>query len=452
MWLDQVLIAVPAFIVAIGLLVVVHEYGHFWVARRLGVKVLRFSVGFGPKLWGRRGRKTDTEFWLSALPLGGYVKMLDEREGEVSPAEVGQAFNRQALWKRTLIVLAGPGVNFLFALLAYWLIFIIGVPGIKPLLGEVESGTIAWQAGLRGGEEILEFDGDPVATWNDLRTDLMQAALQGEFAEVQVGKAGTTRRYRLDFSDAPADPEQLFPRLGLHPPSLKPIIGEVLAGEPAQAAGLREGDRILSLDGQTVNSWNAVVAYISARPDESIAMRIDRDGETMVLTVIPESSEREGEIVGRIGAAVEHDPSLWQDLRVEHRLGPVSAVPAAAAQTWSMSMLTVKLLWRMVVGDVSWRNVSGPIQIANYAGKTASIGLVSFLGFLALVSVSLGILNLLPVPVLDGGHLLYYAVEAIQRRPLSEQAQMVGQQIGIAVLLLVMCLAFYNDILNLVGA
>lgn len=447
------LLSVPAFIVAIGVLVAVHEYGHFWVARRMGVKVLRYSIGFGRKLWGRTSAKTGTEYWISALPLGGYVKMLDEREGEVAEADKPYAFNRQPVGKRMAIVAAGPAVNFAFAILAYWLVFVIGVAGIKPVIGEVPDGTRAARAGLSEGQQVVAVGGRDIPTWQDLRLALLEEALAGREVRLSVTGPGDSgsREARLDMTGVSADPEDLFRELGLQPyqPRGTPVIAETLAGEAAAAAGLRAGDEVLAVNGAPVDNPHALVDRVRAHPDETVRLRIRRDGDERVVTVKLGGVTVDGERQGRLGAQIGIDSREWEALRTERRLGPLAAVPAALGQTWSVSALTVRLLGRMVVGDVSWRNISGPIQIANYAGKTASIGLEAFLGFLALVSVSLAVLNLLPVPVLDGGHLLYYAVELVRGRPLSEEAQAVGQQIGMAALLLLMGLAFYNDILRL---
>ncbi|MES1944173.1 peptidase M50, membrane-associated zinc metallopeptidase [Salinisphaera sp. PC39] len=449
------LLSVPAFIVAIGLLVAVHEYGHFWVARRMGVRVLRYSIGFGAKLWGRTSSRSGTEYWLSAIPLGGYVKMLDEREGPVPDADKPYAFNRQSVGKRMAIVAAGPAVNFAFAIVAYWLVFMLGVAGIKPVIGDVPEDTRAAAAGLSEGQHIVAVAGRETPTWQDLRLTLIEQALAGGEVPLSVtdGEGGDAREVRLDMTGVSADPERLFGELGLAPyrPDGTPVIAEALSGEPADAAGLRAGDKVLAAGGEPMRDPQALVDWVKAHPGETVSLRIRRDGREREVRVSLDAMTVDGERVGRLGAQLGIDSDEWAALQTERRLGPLAAVPAALEQTWSVSALTVRLMGRMLVGDVSWKNISGPIQIANYAGKTASVGLEAFIGFLALVSVSLAVLNLLPVPVLDGGHLLYYAIELVRGRPLSEEAQAMGQQLGMVALLLLMSLAFYNDILRLLS-
>lgn len=449
------LMSVPAFIVSIGLLVAIHEYGHFWVARRLGVKVLRYSIGFGRRVWGFTGQRSGIEYWLSAIPLGGYVKMLDEREGEVADADKPYAFNRQHPARRIAIVAAGPGVNLLFAVAAYWLVFMIGVAGIKPMIAPVPDNTVAAQAGLQGGDEVLSVGDRDISNWQDLRLALLERGLDGDSVGLRVRSADDTERSAtLDLADVPADPEQLFDRLGLTPyqPPATPRIAQVVADSAAAKAGLRAGDEVRAVDGEQVDTPGALVKNIQAHPGQRVTLAIRRDGRDLELPVDLDSVDTaDGQAQGRLGAQIGVDPGAWEAMRTTRQLGPLAAIPAAVSKTWEVSALTVRLMARMVTGDVSWRNVSGPIQIANYAGQTASIGLEAFVGFLALVSVSLAVLNLLPIPVLDGGHLLYYSIEWIRGRPLSEAVQAAGQQLGMVALLMLMSLAFYNDILRLLG-
>ena len=449
------LMSVPAFIVSIGLLVAIHEYGHFWVARRLGVKVLRYSIGFGHRIWGFTGRRSGIEYWLSAIPLGGYVKMLDEREGEVAEADKPYAFNRQHPWRRIAIVAAGPGVNFLFAIAAYWLVFMIGVAGIKPIIGAAPDGTLAASAGLRAGDQVVAVDERVIGDWQDLRLTLLERGLDGEPVDLDIrGESGTSRQVSLDLTGVSADPEKLFDRLGLAPyqPPATPLIAQVVGGSAAEAADLRAGDQVRAVDGEAMNSPQALVDRIKAQPGQRVVLAITRDGRALDVPVtLGEARNDAGDAEGRLGAQIGVDAEAWQAMQTTRQLGPLAAIPAAVSKTWEVSALTLRLMTRMITGEVSWRNVSGPIQIANYAGQTASIGLEAFVGFLALVSVSLAVLNLLPIPVLDGGHLLYYSIEWIRGRPLSEAVQVAGQQLGMVALLMLMTLAFYNDILRLLG-
>jgi regulator of sigma E protease len=450
----EVIWAAAAFIVAIGVLVSFHEFGHFWVARRLGVKVLRFSVGFGRPLWTRRGAD-GVEYVIAAVPLGGYVRMLDEREDAVAPGEVDQAFNRKNVWVRIAIVAAGPAFNFLLAFAFYWVIFVVGVPGMKPVIDEPPPGSRAAQAGLQEGMEVVRLDGKDIVTWQVLRAALLDVSLNRGRIELDVRDAdGTLRIYEMNLAGVRVDPEFLFDDLGLWPfqPDIPPVLAEVLSGEPAAAAGFRAGDRLLSYGGVPLQSWKQWADWVRASPGEVVDVEFERNGMRQQATLIVGSEVRgDGTVQGRFGARVDVPDALWENLTIEHRLGIFPALSEAVAQTVRMSALTLKMLYRMVLGDVSVKNVAGPIQIAQYAGYTAGIGLVSFLGFLAIVSVSLGVLNLLPVPVLDGGHLLYYLVEVVKGSPLSDQAQAFGQRVGISLLIALMGLAFYNDILRLIG-
>lgn len=448
------LISIPAFVVAIGVLVAVHEFGHFWVARRMGVKVLRYSIGFGSKLWSRTSARTGTEYRISAVPLGGYVKMLDEREVEVSADEQHLAFNRKSVWRRMAIVAAGPGINFVFAILAYWLVFMLGVTGMKPVIDEVPPGTPAAEAGLASGDRVAAVAGEATDNWQALRLAVIDRALDGrQLPLTVVDDDGGRRDVTLDLAGVSSEPETLFEEVGLTPyrPKGVPVIAEVLSDSPAARAGMQSGDRVLAVDGESVTGPRALVDWVQAHPGERVPVRVERDGQKRTLSVDLATTRQNGETTGRLGARIGVDAGEWESLRTVRRLGPLAAVPAALNETWSVTSLTVRMLWRMVLGDVSWRNISGPIQIADYAGKTASVGLEPFLSFLALVSVSLAVLNLLPVPVLDGGHLLYYLIELLRGRPLSEEAQAMGQQVGLVALLLLMSLAFYNDIARLFG-
>ncbi len=447
--MTDVFYMIVAFIVALGILIVVHEFGHYWVARRMGVKVLRFSIGFGRALWTRRVGADQTELVIAALPLGGYVKMLDESEGEVTDAEKHRAFNRQSLPKRIAVVVAGPLFNFLFAVLAYWGLYVVGIDGIKPLIGRVAPGSIAEQSGFRAGDEILQIDRKKVASWDQRRLYLFSRALAGASVRVQVRDAeGSLHTRVLDLarvSPGQIDAGLIERGLGLYGyvPEILPVIGDLSEG-PARDAGMRVGDHIVAVQGKPIGSWEDLVQAISPNAGKPLHIVVERDGGRLEFMVTPEGVERDGQIVGQIKIRPRY-AELPAEMRVRVRYGPVGALFEAAESTWSMSLLTVKMLLKMVALEVSTKNISGPITIAQYAGHTARIGFDRFVMFLAVVSISLGVLNLLPIPVLDGGHLLYYLIEAIKGSPVSERVMIWGQQFGILLLIGLMMLAFYND-------
>ena len=454
--MQDFLFAAGSFLVALAILIAVHEFGHFWVARKLGVKVLRFSIGFGKPLLRRVGRSDGTEYVLAAIPLGGYVKMLDEREGPVPPAELHLAFNRQKLSKRVAIVVAGPLFNFLFAIFAYWAIFVSGDVGTRALIGEVVPESIAAEARLAPGDELLSVGGRPTPTWETAVFALMAEVLDGEDLAVRVRDESGLEQVRILDGDAlarlPDDPA-ILSNLGLSParPTLPALIGELTPGDPAAQAGLRPGDLVLGADGEPIGSWSDLVEAVQARPGRPLRLEVERDSERLELLVIPRAVRLGEREIGRIGAAPQVPEHLFEQYRTEVRLGPVEAVGAAVGKTADMSLLMLRVMGRMLIGKASVENLSGPISIAETAGKTASYGLGYFVKFLAVVSISLGVLNLLPIPVLDGGHLLYFAIEAIKGSPVSDQAQEQGQRIGIALLVALMSLAFYVDISRLLG-
>ncbi|MEN8106489.1 MAG: RIP metalloprotease RseP [Pseudomonadota bacterium] len=456
--MSSFLISTVAFLVAIGVLVTVHEFGHFWVARKLGVKVLRFSIGFGQPLWSWRFGADNTELVLAAIPLGGYVKMLDERDGEVAEAERDRAFNRQPLSTRISVVVAGPLFNFVFAILAYWVMFVSGVPGLRPVVGEVIPASYAEQAGFRSGDEILAVDGRDTPSWETAVLALLDAGLTENMSfQVQVqDEAGAGRNLQvvLDESGRLLGKGGLLENFGLKPwrPAYPAIIERLVDGGPGERAGMRSGDQVISADGTAIADWGQLVEYVRARPGETIEVEVDRDGTPVRLELTPDAVAEGGESFGRIGAYVRLSATGQHDtMRVVVRYGPLEAIPVALGKTWEMSALTLQILWKMVTGKASIENLSGPISIARYAGQTAVTGLAAFLGFMAIVSVSLGVLNLLPIPILDGGHLLYYLLELVKGSPVSEAAQLVGQRIGIVMLLMLMTLAFYNDLTRLFG-
>ncbi len=454
--MNSILYSLTAFIVAIGVLVTVHEFGHFWVARRLGVKVLRFSVGFGTPLWKRQFGADRTELVIAALPLGGYVKMLDEREGKVRPQELDRAFNRQPLGTRMAVVVAGPLFNFLFAILAYWMMFVAGVPGVRPLVGDVTPDSLAAQAGIAAGDEILAIQGEATPTWERVMLVLLDAGL-AEPGELQFRVRepdGAEHELRLELGDNAdhlLDKGGVLENFGLAPWQLPAVVGEVIAGKAAQRAGLLPGDRIVGADGTPVGGWSDWVEYVQARPEQLIRAEVLRNGNPVTVELVPERVAGDAGDQGYIGAKVQlADPELRDTMRVVVHYGLLDAVPAALDRTVEVTTLTLRTLWKMLAGKASVENLSGPISIARYAGESAAVGLSTFLAFLGIVSISLGVLNLLPVPILDGGHLLFYLAEMVKGSPVSEAAQLAGQKIGILLLLLLMSLAFYNDLMRLV--
>jgi regulator of sigma E protease len=447
-----------AFLVTIGILVTVHEFGHFWVARRLGVKVLRFSVGFGRPLWRRQGRD-GTEYVIAAIPLGGYVKMLDEREDPdrpIPPEELPRAFNRQSLRARSAIVAAGPLANFLFAIAALWLVLVLGETGLRPLVGEVVGGSAAERAGFRAGDEILAVEGRQTPTWGTLLGALLvEARGEGDIRLRVRDEAQGERQIELpgELILRQAEQPEFLRGLGLVPrtPTVPPLLGEVRSGEAAAAAGLRSGDLLLRLDGEALESWGDFTERVRERPGDGVELEIERDGQRLLLSLRIGGITEDGRRIGRVGAAPQIPDDLYADYRAVVRLGPGEAVTAAVAKTWDTSVLILRVFGRLLVGEASLNNLGGPIAIAQSAGRSAEVGGITFLKFLADISIILAVMNLLPVPLLDGGHLLYFLAEAVKGSALSERAQMIGQQIGIAFLLTLMGLAFYMDIARLLG-
>ncbi|HYT85067.1 MAG TPA: RIP metalloprotease RseP [Burkholderiales bacterium] len=449
-------IAITAFVVALGVLIVIHEYGHYLVARLCGVKVLRFSVGFGRPLWKVRRGRDQTEWVIAALPLGGYVKMLDEHEGPVAPEELHRAFNRQSVWRRIAVVVAGPAANFLLAIAFYWALFVGGVQEAKPVLAAPEPGTVAEASGIARGETILKINGEPVASWQQVRWQLLQLAVERQPARLEVidAKQRLTWRTldlsRFDLEGFDSDP---LARLGLrlNRPDVAPIIGTVVPGSVAEAGGLRAGDRVISIDGGAILVWEDVVKAVRAHPAETLQLQILREGNRIEIRLRPEAVQQNGERFGRIGAAPQVDAGAMKDLVATVRYAPWPALVLAFERTWETSVFSLKMLGKMAIGEVSWKNLSGPVTIADYAGQSAQLGIGAYVAFLALISISLGVLNLLPIPLLDGGHLLYYLVEIFKGSPLSERAMELGQRLGLTLLLSLMAFAFYNDLNRLLA-
>ena len=438
---------VVAFIVALGVLIVVHEYGHYLVARACKVKVLRFSVGFGRPLATWRLGPDRTEWVLAAIPFGGYVKMLDEREGPVEPAELARAFNRQSVWKRFAIVIAGPLFNFVFAVLVYAGLFMYGLPEARPILGAPPAGTLAAAAGVHAGDTVRAIDGEPIATWQELRWRVLQAALQRQSAQLEtLDERGHIALVALDLSGFPsADVEtDVLEKIGLR--LYRPPLGQVLAGGAAERAGLMSGDRILRVDGSPIENWDAFVNAIRSHPGSELSIAFERAGSEHRAQVVPDAVSAGNARIGRIGAGPRQPEAYAEKLVIRVQHGPLASLGRAAAKTADIALFSLKMLGKMLIGEVSWRHLSGPVTIADFAGQSASLGWVSYLTFLALISISLGVLNLLPIPLLDGGHLMYYAIEIIKGRPVSERFMELGQRVGLALLLVMMAFAFYNDL------
>ncbi|HEX5648084.1 MAG TPA: RIP metalloprotease RseP [Steroidobacteraceae bacterium] len=451
-----ILTYVLAFLVAIGVLVAVHEYGHFWMARRMGIGVLRYSIGFGKVLWSRRG-KDNCEYAVSAIPLGGYVKLLDEREGPVPPELQGQAYNRKPVWRRILVLLAGPFANFLFAAAAYWILFVIGIPALKPVIGDVTADSVAARAGMQSGDAIVAVAGEPVSTREGAVLAILDRLMDGAPIEMQVrGDSGEGDTRTLDLviegdRRALTEPGALLPRLGFDfwYPTVPTEIGKIVPDSPAARARLELGDRIVAVDDEPVEDFSDLVDRVQPSPGKTLTFTVERKGERFQVPIEVEAQREGDRLVGRIGIQPVQALAVPEDMRALERYGVIAAGGRAVEKTWNMSVLTVRMIWNVATGDVSVKNLSGPINIAEYAGFSARQGILSFLSFLAIVSVSLFVLNLLPIPILDGGQVVYQVVELVKGSPLSERAQAVGQQIGIVLLLVLMSFAFYNDLSRL---
>jgi len=450
--------SIIAFLFALGLLIVFHEFGHYLVARLCDVKVLRFSIGFGKplirKYWGR----DQTEWVIAAFPIGGYVKMLDEHEGKVAPEDLTRSFNRKTVAHRFAIVAAGPIANFLLAILLYWLLFMHGVSGMKPVLGPIIPETPAALAAFEAGETIVKIGTEPVSTWQDARWILLARAIERSpnLIVETLNPGGEITWREMDLSKINADDldADFLKKIGLnvYQPEIKPIIAQVISNGAGDRAGLLTNDEILSVNGEEIALWKDLVQQIRDSPGQPLVMEIQRSNTIVSVNITPDITIENGEQIGKIGVGPKIDRSRIENLLVEVSYPANTAMARAIDKTWEISVFTLQMLWKMVTGEVSWKNISGPITIADYAGKSAQMGIASYLGFLALISISLGVLNLLPIPLLDGGHLMYYVVEIIKGSPLSERAMGIGQQLGMILLFTLMTFAIYNDINRLISS
>lgn len=433
------------FLVAVFILVTFHELGHFSVARLLGVGVSKFSIGFGKTLYSFRSRRSSTEYVLGVLPFGGYVKFIDEREDDVDPRDLPRAFNRQNLWVRTAVVIAGPGANFILAIFFYWLVFGIGVPGVEPVIGYIEPGSSAEVVGLQRGDRIARINGRNVRSWSEHRYYLLNQVEAGEtLTFTVVTRAGQNKTVSIESSELQSgrlNPLVLEEQIGILP-RLAPIVGTLIAGEVADAAGIKVNDQFMTIDGIAIDGWRDVVKTISSRPDQTIRLSILRNGALKTIVVVPKAIHSLDSVVGRIGVGPANH------VNVVVRLGAGEAITRAVEATWLLSKLTVGMIVQMVQGKESTKNIGGPLSIAKYAGASAEYGFTAFLTFLAILSISLGILNLLPIPVLDGGHLVYFIIEGIKGGPVSEAFMYRSQQLGFAVLAVLISFALYNDVHN----
>ena len=454
--MSNFLFYLAAFALVLGVLIVVHEYGHYFVARLCGVKVLRFSVGFGKPLWQRSYGPDGTEWAIGAFPLGGYVKMLDEREAPVADSELHRAFNRQSVGRRIAIVAAGPAANLLLAVFVYWGVFWYGTDELRPVLGAPPVATAAAAGGFESGERVLKVGDEPVQTWEDVRWQLLQRAVNETIVQMEViNERQEIALRRLDLAAIRESGWEgdAFSRLGLtyYRPKLPAVIGRVVQNGIADRAGLKPGDRVVAIGNEEITNWSDVVRIVRAAAGQELHLQIVRDSIERAITLTPELHEERGRSFGRNGVADKDAGIPREDLTVRVSYGPVESLGKAFRETWDKSVFSLVMLGKMVTGEVSWRNLSGPVTIADYAGQSARLGLEYYLKFLALVSISLGVLNLLPIPILDGGHLMYYVVEIIKRGPVSERTMEIGQQIGLAFLLMLMAFAFYNDINRLIS-
>lgn len=442
---------IAAFLLLLGVLIVFHEFGHYAVARLCGVKVLRFSIGFGRVIWQKRLGRDQTEWALSIFPLGGYVKMLDEREGDVAPEEAARAFNRQSVGKRSLIVAAGPVANFVLAILLYWMVFMQGSNELLPILGTPPEGSPAAAASIQNGEQVRSVDGQAVATWDDFRWLLLQKAVDQESVDLEVindSREVAVRRLFLAAAGEKGWEGDALERLGISffRPNAPPVIGRLIAGGAGERGGLLVADRVLAVDGQEIAVWQELVKRVRDAGGKPMRLTVERAGSVIGIDIVPELVVERGQTVGKLGIAVQENSETRRVIVSFVRYDFLAAGGKALIETWDKSVFSLVMMGKMLTGEVSWKNLSGPVTIADYAGQSARLGLDYYLKFMALVSISLGVLNLLPIPVLDGGHLMYHMIEVIRRRPLSERAMEISQQFGLSILFVLMAFAFFNDL------
>lgn len=453
------MLTILAFIFTLGILVTVHEYGHFQVAKWCGVKVLKFSIGFGKPLWSRKIGQDQTEFIIAAIPLGGYVKMLGEEqfsgEEESVNQDMSRALNRQSVGKRMAIVLAGPFANLLLAVILYWVLFMMGVVGMKPIVGKVPDNSPAAVASIGTGEMIQKINGKNVATWQDVRWILLNESLKKGRVEIQaINAKQETHLYQMDLSSLDYDDVEndILEKLGLtiYQPDIPARIGEIVKNSPADLASLSANDLVLAVNNRKISDWEGFVQEIRRYPGVPLDVLVQRGAKEMHFIVTPESVVENGKTAGRIGAALKITQSQLDEFFVTTHFSAIGAFAKAVEKTWDTAIFSLKMLGNMVLGNVSWKGMSGPVTIASYAGQSANMGIKVFIGFLALISISIGVLNLLPIPILDGGHFMYYMVEFFTGKPVSEAAVSVGQRLGFFILGCMMVLALYNDMNRLI--
>ncbi|MFV2059558.1 MAG: RIP metalloprotease RseP [Gammaproteobacteria bacterium] len=442
------------FIIAITILIAFHEFGHYWVARKLGIKVLRFSIGFGKPLYSRKFGKDKVEFVLAAIPLGGYVKMLDERESSVPAADVHRAFNRQNVYKRFAVVFAGPAFNFIFAVFAYWLMFVVSVTDLKPVIGEVLPDSPAEKAGLKKGFEIISVNDESTPVITVAISSMLPALLDQSSINLRAkNKDGIISEYLLDFKGIDPDDSltNYYKAVGIFPwrPVGPPKVVRLIENKPAIKAGFKIDDIILEVDNIEIDSSSKLIRYVSSRAGTELKFLVKRDSKKIEIRVTPASENINGKVVGRIGLGPIDTGVYPEEMKVKYQYSPIQAIPEAVSKVWVNSKLMLITFGKMITGSVSIDKISGPITIAKYAGITASSGFSAFISFLAVVSISLGMINLFPIPILDGGHLFNYLIEMVKGSPVSENFELIGQKIGILVLAMLMSVAIYNDVLGI---